>query len=92
MDFDLKTLDAAGAAAHKCEALLVLVPEGFKPGPDAISRLVADAMKAGGFEPKAGKTLAAWRAEGITATRTLLAGVGDDLAVVRSDKFVEHPR
>ena len=41
MDFELKTLGLAGAAAEKCDVLLVLVTEDFKPGKDALSRLVA---------------------------------------------------
>ena len=36
----------AGAAAEKCDALVVLVGETFKPGKDPLSRLAADALKA----------------------------------------------
>ena len=46
MDFELKTLDAAGAAAEKSDVLLVLVTEGFKAGKDAVSKLVASALAA----------------------------------------------
>ncbi len=80
MDFELKTLDALRASAEKCDALVVLVPEGFGPGQDPVSRLVTEAVKSGAFEPKPGKSLAAWRPEGVAAGRVLLAGVGDGSA------------
>ncbi|MBX3587590.1 MAG: leucyl aminopeptidase [Ramlibacter sp.] len=85
MDFELKTLDLAGAAAEKCDALVVVVPESFKPGKDALSGLLAGALKAGDFEAKAGKLLQAYKAAGITAARLVLAGAGDGAATsVRS--------
>ena len=77
MDFELKTLDAAGAAAEKSDVLLVLVKEGFTGGKDAVSRLVTAALAARDLEPKAGKMLQAYRSEGIAAPRVLLAGAGD---------------
>ncbi|MCG2593594.1 leucyl aminopeptidase [Ramlibacter sp. XY19] len=77
MDFELKTLDAAGAAAEKSDVLLVLVTEGFKAGKDAVSKLVTSALAARDLEPKAGKLLQAYRCEGIAAPRVLLAGAGD---------------
>jgi leucyl aminopeptidase len=80
MDFQLKTLDAAGAAREKCDALVLVVPEGYKPGKDALSRLVADALKAGDLEAKPGKTLQAYRPAGLAATRVILAGAGDGSA------------
>lgn len=80
MDFELKTLDASRASAEKCDALVVLVPEGFGPGKDPLSRLVADAVKSGALEPKPGKSLSAWRPEGVAAGRVILAGVGDGSA------------
>ena len=80
MDFQLKTLDLAGAAAEKCDALVVLVPEAFKPGRDVLSRTLAAAQKAGDFEAKAGKLLALYKPEGFGAARVLLAGAGDGSA------------
>ena len=77
MDFELKTLDLAQAAQATGDALLVLLPEGFKPGRDPISRLAADAMASSALDTKAGKTLALWRADGVQAPRVCLAGVGD---------------
>jgi leucyl aminopeptidase len=77
MDFELKTLDLAGAAGEKTDVLLVLVTEGFRAGKDPVSRLAQAALQAGDLEPKAGKLLQAYRAEGIAATRVILAGAGD---------------
>ncbi len=77
MDFELKTLDLAGAAREKADAVLVLLPQDWKPGRDAISRLAADALKAKALDPKSAKPLACWRPEGVAAPRLLLAGVGE---------------
>ena len=80
MDFQLKTLDAAGAAREKCDALVLVVPEGYKPGKDPLSRLAADAVKAGDLEPKPGKLLQAYKPAGIGAPRVILVGAGDGSA------------
>jgi leucyl aminopeptidase len=77
MDFELKTLAQADAAGAKCDALILLVGESFKPGKDALSRLAADALKSGDLEPKPGKLLHAYRPAGVAAARVMLAGVGD---------------
>ena len=77
MDFELKTLAMAGAAAEKCDAIVVLVGENFKPGKDPLSRLAADALKARHLDPKPGKLLQAYRSAGIAAPRVVLAGSGD---------------
>src|SRR3569623_17207 len=77
MDFVLKTLTLAGAAAEKCDALVLLVTENFKPGKDALSRLAGAAIKARDLEATPGKVLQAYRSAGIAATRVLLAGGGD---------------
>ena len=77
MDFELKTLTLSGAAAEKCDALLVLVPEGFKPAKDGLSKLVAAALAARDLETKPGKLLQAYRSEGVSAPRLILAGAGD---------------
>jgi leucyl aminopeptidase len=77
MDFELKTLDLARAAAEKCDALVLLVTENFKPGKDALSKLAGDALKARDLEPKPGKLLQGYRSAGISATRVVLAGCGD---------------
>jgi leucyl aminopeptidase len=78
MDFELKTLDLAGAAAEKCDVLLVVVTEGFQAkGRDPISRLLAGALAAGDLEAKPGKMLQAYRPEGVAATRVVFVGAGD---------------
>ena len=77
MDFELKTLDLAGAARDKTDVLLVLVTEGFRGGRDPVSSLAAAALQARDLEPKPGKLLHAYRAEGIAAARVILAGAGD---------------
>ena len=77
MDFELKTLDLAGAANEKTDVLLVLVTDGFQAGKDPLSRLAAAALQARDLEPKPGKMLHAYRAEGIAAARVILAGAGD---------------
>ncbi len=77
MDFELKTLTLAGAAGEKCDALVLLVGESFKPGKDALSQLAGDALKARDLEPKPGKLLHAYRSDGIAAGRVILAGAGD---------------
>jgi leucyl aminopeptidase len=80
MDFELKTLALAGAAAEKTDALVVLVHLSFKAGKGALDLLVADALKSGDFEAKAGRLLSLWRVPGVAASRVVLAGVGDGSA------------
>jgi leucyl aminopeptidase len=77
MDFELKTLDLAGAANEKTDVLLVLVTETFQAGKDAVSRLAAGALQAHDLEAKPGKLLQAYRTEGVAAPRVILAGAGD---------------
>ncbi|RZA12821.1 MAG: hypothetical protein EOP93_21355 [Lysobacteraceae bacterium] len=77
MDFELKTLTLVDAVSARTDALVVLVRQDGKPGRDALSRFVADAVKAGDFEAKPGKLLAAYKPAGFKATRVILAGIGD---------------
>ena len=77
MDFELKTLNRALVCTEKTDALIVLVPEGFAGGDDALSVLAALAIKSGDLELKTGKLLSAYRTQGIEATRVILAGAGD---------------
>ena len=77
MDFELKTLGLAAAAGEKCDALVMLVGESFKPGKDALSKLAGEAIKAGDLEPKPGKMLHAYRTSGVAAPRVVLASCGD---------------
>ncbi len=77
MDFELKPLTPSRLCAEKCDALIVLIADDTVTGSDPVSRLAALAIKSGDFESKAGKLLSAYRADGISATRVLLAGAGD---------------
>ena len=61
MNFELKTLDLTAASALKCDALVVLVMANFKPGKDALSLQVAQALKAEDLQSKPGKLLPLYR-------------------------------
>ena len=80
MDFELKTLGLAEAAAFKCDAVIVLVPEALPAGKDPLAQLAAQARKAGDLDSKAGKLLHAYRVEGVAAARVVLAATGDGTA------------
>ena len=80
MNFDLKPLSLVAIASEKCDALVVLVPEGFKAGKDDVSTLIAQALKAGDLETKPGKFLALYRPVQANATRVVLVGVGEGKA------------
>jgi leucyl aminopeptidase len=77
MNFELKTLDLSGAASEKCDALIVLLNDAFKPGKDPLSTLVAHARKAGDLDPKPGKHLSMYRPAGAACSTAILAGIGD---------------
>eukprot|EP01034_Spumella_vulgaris_P039599 gene39599-48925_t len=80
MNFDLKTLELAAAASEKCDLLIVLLPEGFKPGKDALSALAALALKNGDLATKAGKHLQLYQVPAVAARRVVLVGQGDGSA------------
>jgi leucyl aminopeptidase len=77
MNFELKSLALAAAAAEKFDALVVLVPEGHKPGKDALSDIIGQATKAGDLETKAGKLLSLYKPAGVATSRVVLVGAGD---------------
>ncbi len=81
MNFELASMSLGLMADDATDLLLVLVPDGFKPGRDGLSRLIGEAMKSQALETKAGKLLSAWRAPGVAAQRLVLAGAGDMSAV-----------
>jgi leucyl aminopeptidase len=81
MNFELASMSLGLMADDATDLLLVLVPDGFKPGRDRLSRLIGEAMKSQALETKAGKLLSAWRAPGVAAQRLVLAGAGDMSAV-----------
>jgi len=80
MNFELHPWDLAAAAKTKCDALLVLVPDGFVPGSDALSALIASAVKTGDLQIKAGKSLALYKPSGAACAKVLLVGAGDGSA------------
>ncbi|WP_309684116.1 leucyl aminopeptidase [Polaromonas sp.] len=77
MNFELKSLTRARACGEKCDALIVPIPQALSGGDDPLTALASLALKAGDFEAKPGKLLAAYRTTGIAATRVLLVGAGD---------------
>jgi leucyl aminopeptidase len=80
MNFELKSLDLSLAATLPCDALVVLVTSGFKPGKHPLSALVGQALKAGDLETKAGKLLAVYRPAQARCGRAVLAGAGEGTA------------
>ena len=76
MNFEFKTGALAGASAHKCDALLVLVPQAFKPGADKLSVLIKQLRAGGDLEDKAGKHVVLHRAAAVAATRLVVVSVG----------------
>jgi leucyl aminopeptidase len=78
MNFDLKTLGLAEAAAEKCDLLVLLVADGdgFTPGADVLSTLVAQAIKSADLSTKAGQNLSLYQVPGVAARRVVLLGVG----------------
>ncbi len=77
MNFELKSLDLAGASAQAADALVLLVPAAYKPGRDPLGVLLGQALKAGDLETKAGKLLPLYRPAQAKAARVLLVGAGD---------------
>jgi leucyl aminopeptidase len=77
MDFQLKPLTVAQAAAEKSDVLIVLVGSAPITSKDALSVLAASARKAGDLPDKAGKLLALYRPDDVVASRVVLAAIGD---------------
>ncbi|WP_284335509.1 leucyl aminopeptidase [Comamonas sp. NoAH] len=77
MNFELKALNLSSAAAAKCDLLLLLVPESFKPQQDPLSALVRSALKHGDWSQASGKQLHLYQPQGVQARRVLLVGVGE---------------
>lgn len=76
MNFELKTLAPALLAQDKTDALLVLIHEGFKPGQDALSRLVASVLSSGDLSAKAAQVLEMYRPTDLACKRLVLAHIG----------------
>jgi hypothetical protein len=77
MDFQLKTLTVAQAAAEKSDVLIVLVGSAPLTTKDPLSVLAASARKAGDLPDKAGKLLTLYRPDDVVASRVVLAAIGD---------------
>ena len=80
MNFELKPLSLVEAASEKCDVLLVLLADGYKPAKDGFSAFVARAGKDGDAQTKAGKLLPLYKHPMTQATRVVLVGVGDGSA------------
>ncbi len=83
MNFELKTLDLVAAAGEKCDALIVLLTDHFKPAKDVLSALVNQMSKAGHLEIKPGlpeKPLVIYQPAGLACSRLVLASIGDGSA------------
>ena len=76
MNFELKCLDLTAAAAEKCDALVVLVPQAFEPGKDALSEIIDLSIQCGDLEATLGKFLAMYKPAGIAASRVVLVSFG----------------
>ncbi len=77
MNFELLTLDLAKASEEKCDVLLMLLPDTFKPGKDPLSGLVSKALKAGDLATKPASLLDLYRPAGLACARLVLVQVGD---------------
>lgn len=77
MNFDLKIFDPSAASREKCEVSLMLVTNTFEAGKDALSVLIALALKSGDLTAKAGEILDIYRPLGFSSTHVVLVHVAD---------------
>ena len=82
MNFELKTLDLHAAAAHKTDALIILLSAKDKPTKSVLAQLISDARKSGDLDESPAKLLSVWRPQGVSATRLVLVSSGDGSARV----------
>lgn len=85
MKLELQALSPAQLAAHKADALLLLLPDTAAPGllgEAELGRWVDLALTSGDLEQGAGKLLAGYALPGVQARRVLLARCGDGSAAV----------
>ena len=93
MELKLIAQELTQTSKTTSDALVILVPDTFKPekfvskaaaakvaAPQNLQELIAQAMRAGDFEPLLGKTLHVYRHALIQATRLVLVGVADGSA------------
>ena len=76
LQFDIRSVNIADSASAKCDLLVLLVGEQFKPGQDEVTQFISLAVKAGDLELKAGKSLQLYRHSLFEATRVILIGAG----------------
>jgi len=78
MNFELHPLSLATACTYACDALVVLLSEEVTPkaGADALSTLLAHALKTKDLHTHSGKLLPLYAPEGIAAQRVVLLGCG----------------
>ena len=85
MNFDFQSQDLAAAAEEKCDALIVLVPDGVRGGRGPLNVLVAQAVKDGDLDTKSAKPLGTYRHGAAKADRLVLVGIaGGSAAQVRA--------
>jgi leucyl aminopeptidase len=77
MNFELKALNAAAAQLEKCDVMVVVLNHPFVPAKDALSVLVAKALKLGDLSTHAGQVLDVYRPAGFAATHVVLVQGGD---------------
>ena len=75
MNFELRIFDPSAVSREKCDVSLVLVSNTFQAGKDALSVLIAKALKSGDLEAKAGQVLDIYRPIGFVATHVVLVHV-----------------
>ena len=80
MNFELKIFDPLSVTSEKIDVCLVVVTNAFQPGKDALSVLVAKALKSGDFVAKSGQMLDIYRPLGFVATHVMLVHVLDGAA------------
>lgn len=80
MNFELKIFDPSSLTGEKIDVCLVPVTNTFQPGKDALSVLIAKALKAGDLVAKSGQILDIYRPLGFAATHVVLVHVQDGAA------------
>lgn len=76
LQFNLHNMTLSASASAKCDCLVVIVSEQFKPGGDEVSQFIAMAIKSGDLDLKAGKCLQLYRHSLFEATKVILVGAG----------------
>jgi leucyl aminopeptidase len=77
MNFEIKPLSFAAVAREKTDALVVLVPKGFKPAAGPLSAAIGQAVKDGDLGTAAAKSLTQYRSPLAAAKCMVWVGVGE---------------